>query len=46
MYDLTLYVDEHPGGAHRIFQECGTDATVVYVAEKKHDITLLAKENM
>lgn len=44
VYDFTTYVDEHPGGARRVFEHCGTDATVPYAAEKKHDQDLLAKK--
>jgi hypothetical protein len=30
-------------GARRVFDHCGTDATVPYAAEKKHDEALLTK---
>jgi hypothetical protein len=30
VYDITDYVDRHPGGASRIYDECGTDATQAY----------------
>jgi hypothetical protein len=30
-------------GARHVFQHCGTDATVLYAAEKKHDEKLLTK---
>ena len=46
IYDLTDYVYQHPGGARRIFNECGTDATSTYEAERKHDQDLLEKEGM
>jgi cytochrome b involved in lipid metabolism len=45
VYDVTNYIDIHPGGSRRIFQECGTDATAVYVTEKKHDEALLLEVN-
>lgn len=41
VYDFTDYIDLHPGGARYVFQECGTDATSVYVNERKHDRNLL-----
>lgn len=46
VYDMTNYIDQHPGGVRRIFQECGTNATAVYSEEKKHDESLLLKEGM
>lgn len=46
IYDLTDYVDRHPGGARRVFQECGTDATAVYSSINKHNEQLLVKESM
>jgi cytochrome b involved in lipid metabolism len=30
VYDFTDYVDRHPGGPTRVFQECGTDATQAF----------------
>ena len=45
VYDFTNYINEHPGGARKVFQECGTDATSVYSAEKKHDEGLLLEVN-
>ena len=44
VYDLTNYIDDHPGGSRRIFQECGTDATSAYSTE--HDEQLLQDEGM
>eukprot|EP00977_Amphora_coffeiformis_P022572 scaffold11051_cov165-Amphora_coffeaeformis.AAC.1 len=44
VWDFTSYVNVHPGGARRVFQYCGTDATVPYSQEKKHDQSLLAKK--
>lgn len=44
VYDLTDYVDRHPGGARRVSNECGTDATRAY--ETEHKQALLAKEGM
>ena len=41
VYDFTDYIDLHPGGARYVFQECGTDATSVYVNERHHDEDLL-----
>jgi cytochrome b involved in lipid metabolism len=32
VYDVTDYVDRHPGGAGRIYDECGTDATQAYAS--------------
>lgn len=46
VYDFTDYIDEHPGGARRVFQECGTEATEAYEDARKHDEELLEKENM
>ena len=45
VYDVTNYVDIHPGGSRKIFQECGTDATAVYITEKNHDEALLLEVN-
>ena len=44
VWDFTSYVDVHPGGARRLFKYCGTDATIPYTQEKKHDQSLLAKK--
>lgn len=44
IWDFTSYVDTHPGGARRLFEHCGTDATVPYSEEKKHDQSLLEKK--
>jgi cytochrome b involved in lipid metabolism len=41
VYDFTNYIDLHPGGARNVFQECGTDATSVYVNQRKHNENLL-----
>ena len=46
VYDLTDYVDRHPGGARRVFNECGTDATQAYEDERWHDRRLLRDEGM
>jgi cytochrome b involved in lipid metabolism len=32
VYDVTDYVDRHPGGSSRIYDECGTDATQAYAS--------------
>jgi cytochrome b involved in lipid metabolism len=32
VYDVTDYVDIHPGGSSRIYDECGTDATQAYAS--------------
>ena len=45
VYDFTNYMDLHPGGARKVFQECGTDATAVYITEKHHDEALLLEVN-
>ena len=45
VYDFTNYIDLHPGGARKVFQECGTDATAVYITEKHHDEALLLEVN-
>ena len=46
VYDMTDYIDLHPGGRRRIFQDCGTDATVNYELEDLHDRSLLVQEGM
>lgn len=33
VYDLTSYVDQHPGGPDRILNICGTDATAAFTAQ-------------
>jgi cytochrome b involved in lipid metabolism len=43
VYDFTEYIDLHPGGVRFVFQECGTDATSVFITVKKHDQDLLVK---
>ncbi|KAL3917744.1 MAG: hypothetical protein SGILL_004570 [Bacillariaceae sp.] len=45
VYDFTSYVDDHKGGRGTILAECGTDATVPYELEKKHDVDLLIKKS-
>jgi cytochrome b involved in lipid metabolism len=45
VYDMTNYIDEHPGGRRNIFQECGTDATQVYETQKFHNEQLLLDIN-
>lgn len=45
-YDITEYIDEHPGWARFVFQECGTDATATYTDIRRHDEDLLLAENM
>jgi cytochrome b involved in lipid metabolism len=32
VYEFTDYVDRHPGGSNRIYDECGTDATRAYAS--------------
>jgi cytochrome b involved in lipid metabolism len=44
VYDLTWYIDDHKGGRGTILMECGTDATVPFENEKKHDVDLLIKK--
>jgi cytochrome b involved in lipid metabolism len=44
VYDLTSYVDKHPGGARRVFNHCGSDATWPYQNENKHTLQLLNKK--
>lgn len=45
VYDFTNYIDLHPGGARKVFQECGTDATAVFITEKFHNEDLLLEVN-
>ena len=45
VYDFTNYIDLHPGGARKVFHECGTDATAVYETEKFHNEDLLLEVN-
>lgn len=44
VYDLTTYIDDHKGGRGTILADCGTDATVNFVLEKKHDVDMLIKK--
>ena len=44
VYDLTYYIEDHKGGVGVILAECGTDATVSFINEKKHDVALLQKK--
>lgn len=30
IYDVTAYIDDHPGGEHFILQGCGKDATNLF----------------
>ena len=46
IYDLTDYIDTHPGGNRLIANECGRDATDVYELFTRHDETLLSTEKM
>lgn len=39
---MTIYIDDHPGGSRKIFENCGTDATSLFQAEDLHDKQLLA----
>jgi|GEM_PF-4641523 len=39
VYNLTSFADSHSGGAQAIRDNCGTDATTVFV--KQHDLNLL-----
>jgi predicted heme/steroid binding protein len=43
VYDVTSYIDAHPGGRGNILAYCGQEATANFEAEKKHDIDLLLK---
>jgi cytochrome b involved in lipid metabolism len=43
VYDVTDYIDAHPGGRGHILAYCGREATDDFEAEKKHDIDLLLK---
>jgi cytochrome b involved in lipid metabolism len=45
VYDFTNYIDLHPGGARKVFQECGTDATAVFITQKFHNEDLLLQVN-
>jgi cytochrome b involved in lipid metabolism len=45
VYDVTNYIDLHPGGATRIINQCGTDATDVYSSQRFHDEDLLVQVN-
>jgi uncharacterized membrane protein len=33
VYDLTSYIDQHPGGAQRILNLCGTDGTAAFTGQ-------------
>ena len=33
VYDVTKYVNIHPGGANRIIESCGTDATQAFMTQ-------------
>ncbi len=33
VYDMTAFVEAHPGGAERIIEVCGTDGTAAYLGE-------------
>lgn len=35
VYDLTAFIDQHPGGSERIIDLCGTDATAAFTGQ--HD---------
>jgi cytochrome b involved in lipid metabolism len=35
VYDVTAWIDQHPGGAENILQTCGKDATSLFVGQ--HD---------
>jgi cytochrome b involved in lipid metabolism len=37
VYDLTDWIDEHPGGAQRITDLCGTDATAAFAGQHAGD---------
>lgn len=37
VYNLTAWVDQHPGGAERIVALCGTDATAAFSAQHSGD---------
>ncbi|WP_223881227.1 cytochrome b5-like heme/steroid binding domain-containing protein [Nesterenkonia ebinurensis] len=37
VYDLTEWIDQHPGGAERIEQLCGTDATEQFTQQHGGD---------
>lgn len=36
VYDVTAYVDAHPGGQAEILKGCGLDATAMFQAERHH----------
>ena len=37
-------MDDHKGGRGTILNDCGTEATVAFEAEKKHDVAMLEKK--
>ena len=37
-------MDDHKGGRGTILNDCGTEATVAFEAEKKHDVDMLIKK--
>jgi cytochrome b involved in lipid metabolism len=44
VYDVTDFIDVHPGGRGYILANCGQEVTEFFQAEKKHDVDLLLKE--
>jgi cytochrome b involved in lipid metabolism len=44
VYDVSAFIDQHPGGRGIILAQCGTDATAMFPTEKKHDVDLLMTE--
>lgn len=33
IYDVTLFIDKHPGGSEAVLKTCGTDGTELFVAK-------------
>jgi cytochrome b involved in lipid metabolism len=46
IFNMTDYVDIHPGGSRKIYEECGTNATLTYIDQWGHDMELLGLEGM
>ncbi|KAF4451104.1 hypothetical protein FALBO_16381 [Fusarium albosuccineum] len=38
IYDLTDFIQEHPGGSHILYQIAGQDATVTFYSLHRHDV--------
>lgn len=43
VYDLTAWINQHPGGAQRILGLCGTDATAQFTAQHRDTPKAIAK---